>query len=74
MEAIPYALIVLGLFILLMIPYMIYTLIKQPYSVIRPPWRDQLSPVFVYAFGFFLILMALIGGVRAIVWGVRLLL
>ncbi len=70
---IPYSILFAGIFLLIIIPFLIHKLRDNPLSVLRPVWRDTLSPRFATVLGILLILVALLGGLWAIWTGIVLL-
>lgn len=71
---IPYLILFAGMFLLVIIPFLIHKLRSDPLSVLRPVWRETLSPRFAIVLGILLIVLAFLGGLWAIWTGVVLLL
>ncbi len=73
MAWIPYLVIILGVFLLLMIPVLWFKIRTDPMSVLRPIWQDTLTPGFAVFIGILVIVIAFIGGLWAIMTGINLL-
>jgi len=63
------AFIVIGVFLLLLIPLLIMKVRTDPISVLRPQWHHTTSKGFAIAVGILVIIAALLGGLGAIIFG-----
>ena len=70
----PYLFILLGLFLLILIPFLVQQIRTDPTSLLRPQWQNTTSPGFAKVIGVLIILMALIGGLYIIILGFFILL
>jgi len=68
-----YIFIVLGIILLLTIPFALYIYMTAPMLILRPQWRGVMSVNFAKALGIIIILAALIGGIWTIWIGIGLL-
>jgi len=71
---ITYSLLLAGVFLLVITPFLIHKLRHDPVSVLRPLWRETLSTRFATVLGILLVVLALLGGLCAIWIGVALML
>ena len=69
----PITFILIGVFLLVMIPILIIRIKNDPISVLRPQWRDHNAKGFATALGIFIIILALVGGIWTIAFGISLL-
>lgn len=68
-----YAFIASGVFLLLMVPFLISSLHRDPLSVLRPQWREAEATGLARVLGLSIIIVAFCGGIWAIYQGVKLL-
>ncbi len=73
MEWFAYIFLLLGAFLLLLIPFAFHIIRTRPMSILRPQWRNVTTPGFAVAVGIILLLAALLGGLWAIWTGIHLL-
>lgn len=71
MAWIPYLIIVLGIIVLIMVPFLIHIILANPMAVLRPVWQNILSPRVAGAVGILVVLIALMGGLWAIWAGIK---
>jgi protein-S-isoprenylcysteine O-methyltransferase Ste14 len=70
---IPYAIIVIGLFLLGLVPVLVSIVRINPMLVVRSIWRDNLTPESARLVGILIIIAAFAGGLWAIISGIYLL-
>lgn len=70
---IPYLIIVLGIIVLIMVPFLIHIILANPMAVLRPVWQNILSPRFAELVGILVVLIASLGGLWAIWAGIKFL-
>ncbi len=70
---IPYALIVIGLFLLGLIPVLVSIVRINPMLVVRSVWHDSLSPESARVIGILIIIITFAGGVFSILTGIQML-
>ncbi len=73
MAWIPYLIIVLGIIVLIMIPFLIHIIRTNPASVLRPMWQNILSTRVAEVVGILVVLIAALGGLWAIWAGLKFL-
>lgn len=73
MDIFPYIFLLLGLFLLILIPFLILKVKNDPISVLRPQWRNTTSAGFAITVGIIVILAAFLGGLWSIWTGISLL-
>ena len=73
MSWIPYLIIVLGITVLIMIPFLVHIIRTNPVAVLRPKWQNILSPRVAEIVGILVILIAALGGLWAIWTGFKLI-
>ncbi len=69
----PYVVIVIGLLLLGLIPVLVVILRIDPMLAVRPIWHDSLTPESAKFVGILIIAITFIGGLWAILSGVKLL-
>jgi hypothetical protein len=73
MDWIPYAIIVIGLFLLGLIPVLVSIVRIDPMLVVRSIWHDNITPESARLVGILIIIAAFVGGVFSILTGIKML-
>ncbi len=68
-----YAIIALGVLLLLLIPFLVYIIRTDPMQALRSIWHGTLTPEFARTVGILIVLTALIGGIWSILKGISFL-
>lgn len=70
---IPYLIIVLGIIVLILIPFLVHIIRTNPTAVLRPIWQTILSTRVAEVVGILVVLIAALGGLWAIWAGIKFL-
>jgi hypothetical protein len=70
---IPYAIIVIGLFLLGLVPVLVSIVRINPMLVVRSIWHNNITPESARLIGILIIIAAFAGGVFSVLTGIKML-